>query len=197
MAQRLRRGEPRRRRWPFALFVGVAGLLLGLALWAHTPDMPAALLTERYAGPQSSFLDVGGVRTHVRDTGPPANNPDAIPLILIHGSLESLHVWDDWTKILAPRARVITVDLPGHGLTGTWARDEYTIDAYADFIEGGVCAARLGPEFISVGSLTKVQGLFALKCGWAVASPEIIARIHAANPQGDLGVSKQIGRAHV
>jgi len=68
-------------------------------------------------------------------------------------------------------------------------------EVYADFVgpnseDGGVSAVRLGPEFISVGSLTKVQGLFALKCGWMVAAPEIIARVNAASPQGDLGVSK-------
>ena len=63
-------------------------------------------------------------------------------------------------------------------------------EAYGDFVEGGAAAARLGPEFISVGSLTKVQGLFALKCGWAVGSAEMIAAINAAQPQGDLGVSK-------
>jgi hypothetical protein len=63
-------------------------------------------------------------------------------------------------------------------------------EAYADFVGEGVSAVQYGPEFISVGSLTKVQGLFALKCGWAVAAPEIIARVHAATPQGDLGVSK-------
>ena len=63
-------------------------------------------------------------------------------------------------------------------------------EVYADFLGDGVTAVRLGPEFISVGSLTKVQGLFALKCGWLVAAPEIIARVHLANPQGDLGVSK-------
>jgi aspartate/methionine/tyrosine aminotransferase len=63
-------------------------------------------------------------------------------------------------------------------------------EVYADFVGEGVSAVRLGPEFISVGSLTKVQGLFALKCGWMVAAPEIIARVHAASPQGDLGVSK-------
>jgi aspartate/methionine/tyrosine aminotransferase len=64
-------------------------------------------------------------------------------------------------------------------------------EAYADFVDGAVPpAARLGPEFISVGSLTKVQGLFALKCGWAVGAPEMIAAINAAQPQGDLGVSK-------
>jgi aspartate/methionine/tyrosine aminotransferase len=63
-------------------------------------------------------------------------------------------------------------------------------EVYADFVGEGVSAVRLGPEFIGVGSLTKVQGLFALKCGWLVAAPEIIARVHAARPQGDLGVSK-------
>ncbi len=63
-------------------------------------------------------------------------------------------------------------------------------EVYADFTGQGVYAAQLGPQFISVGSLTKVQGLFALKCGWAVASPEMVAAIQAATPQGDLGVSK-------
>ena len=58
-----------------------------------------------------------------------------MPLMLIHGSLESLHVWDGWVDELKDRYRLISVDLPGHGLTGAWARGEYTIEAYADFIE--------------------------------------------------------------
>ena len=130
MSPRRRRAELQARRWPYLLLV-VAGMLMGAILWAYTPDLPAETLGTRYAGEGSMFIDVGGVRTRVRDTG----NPDAIPLILIHGSLESLDVWDGWAQALAPRARVITVDLPGHGLTGTWARDEYTIEAYTDFIE--------------------------------------------------------------
>ena len=36
---------------------------------------------------------------------------------------------------LEDRYRLISVDLPGHGLTGTWPRGEYTIEAYTDFIE--------------------------------------------------------------
>jgi aspartate/methionine/tyrosine aminotransferase len=63
-------------------------------------------------------------------------------------------------------------------------------EVYADFIGPDASALRIAPDYISIGSLTKVQGLFALRCGWAVASPENIARISAANPQGDLGVSK-------
>lgn len=63
-------------------------------------------------------------------------------------------------------------------------------EAYADFAGPGASAVRMGPQFISVGSLTKVQGLFALKCGWAIGSADHIARIKAATPQGDYGVSK-------
>ena len=180
MAQRLRRGEPpRRRRWPFALFIGVAGVLLGVALWAHTPDMPADLLTQRYADPQSFFLDVGGVRTHVRDTGLDPGNPDAIPLILIHGSLESLHVWDGWAKALAPRARVIAVDLPGHGLTGTWERDEYTIDAYADFIE--VLADTLHLDRFALGGHS-MGG--AVAWSFAATRPERVSQLILVDSSG-------------
>lgn len=63
-------------------------------------------------------------------------------------------------------------------------------EVYADFIGREASALRVAPEFIVAGSLTKVQGLFALRCGWLVAAPEHVARIEAANPQGDLGVSK-------
>ena len=63
-------------------------------------------------------------------------------------------------------------------------------EVYADFIGPEASALRVAPEFIVAGSLTKVQGLFALRCGWLVAAPEHVARIEAANPQGDLGVSK-------
>lgn len=62
-------------------------------------------------------------------------------------------------------------------------------EVYADFADVG-SAVSVSDVFISAGSLTKVQGLFALKCGWAVGSKANIAAIHAANPQGDLGISK-------
>jgi pimeloyl-ACP methyl ester carboxylesterase len=112
------------------------GVLAGVALWAYTPTLPAEMLIARYADEPSRFIDVGGVHAHVRDQG----NPDGIPLVLIHGSLEELQVWEGWVRELAPpgaapQVRLISVDLPGHGLTGVWPRDEYTIDAYADFIE--------------------------------------------------------------
>jgi aspartate/methionine/tyrosine aminotransferase len=63
-------------------------------------------------------------------------------------------------------------------------------EVYGDFAGPHAAAATYSPDIISVGSLTKVQGLFALKCGWAIAAPDKIARILSASEQGDLGVSK-------
>ncbi|UYN94836.1 MAG: alpha/beta hydrolase [Enhydrobacter sp.] len=125
-----RRVEPPPRRWPPIVLL-VLGVLAGAMLWAYAPTLPPDLLVERYADERSRFLDIGGARAHVREEG----NPDGMPIVLLHGSLASLHVWEGWTAALKDRARLISVDLPGHGLTGAWPRDEYTIDAYADFVE--------------------------------------------------------------
>ena len=125
-----RRDEAPRRRWPLVLLFGLA-VLAGVALWAYAPSLPPEALIARYANDRSRFVDVGGVRAHVREQG----NPDGIPLVLIHGAMGSLHLWDGWVRELQDKAHLFTVDLPGHGLTGAWPRDEYTIEAYADFVE--------------------------------------------------------------
>jgi pimeloyl-ACP methyl ester carboxylesterase len=130
MPPRRRRDEAPRRRWP-VIVLFVLGVLAGVALWAYSPSLPAETLIARYANDRSKFIDVGGVRAHVREQG----YPDGIPVVLIHGSMGSLHMWEGWARELGNKARLISVDLPGHGLTGAWPRDEYTIEAYADFVE--------------------------------------------------------------
>lgn len=63
-------------------------------------------------------------------------------------------------------------------------------EVYGDFAGPAPAKAVLSPKIISVGSLTKAQGLFALKCGWAIAAPDEVRRILDASDQGDWGVSK-------
>jgi pimeloyl-ACP methyl ester carboxylesterase len=107
------------------------GGLSGVVLWAYAPDLPPEVLIQRYGQPPSTFVDVGGTRTHLRDEG----KADAMPLLLIHGSLGSLYEWQGWVGELKDRYRLIRVDLPGHGLTGAWSRGDYSIEAYTDFVE--------------------------------------------------------------
>jgi pimeloyl-ACP methyl ester carboxylesterase/glycosyltransferase involved in cell wall biosynthesis len=119
---------------------------LGAALWAYSPALPPEMLIARYANDASKFIDVAGARAHVRDQG----NPAGIPLVLIHGAGGSLHVWEEWVRELGTKARLISVDLPGHGLTGAWPRHEYTVDAYVDFVEALVDALNLD-RFVLAG----------------------------------------------
>jgi pimeloyl-ACP methyl ester carboxylesterase len=58
------------------------------------------------------FIIASGCATRVSDT---VKGDCAI--VLLHGYLESLDVWDDFTGLLAPHARVVAIDLPGHGIS--------------------------------------------------------------------------------
>lgn len=148
MAPRRRRDEAPPRRWPLYALFGLA-VFAGVAMWAYAPSLPPETLIARYANDRSRFVDVGGVKAHVREQG----NPDGVPIVLIHGSNGSLHMWEGWARELGREARVISVDLPGHGLTGPWPRDEYTVEAYADFIEVLIDTLRLEKVVVAGHSL--------------------------------------------
>lgn len=65
-------------------------------------------------------------------------------------------------------------------------------EVYADFAAetGAPPAGTLGPNILTVSSLTKVFGLFSLKFGWLAGDAALVARIRASAPDGDIGVSK-------
>ncbi len=116
--------------------VGVLLLLsaLGLSL-SRAPDRPVQTLVARWAPPPSDFVDVKGMVVHLRDEGP---RDDALPLLLLHGTSASLHTWEGWVRALKTQRRVISLDLPGFGLTGpfagSYAPDDYRGDSYARFV---------------------------------------------------------------
>ncbi len=43
------------------------------------------------------------------------------PVVLLHGFLENLHVWDDFTGFLKQSFKVLAVDLPGFGKTSVFS----------------------------------------------------------------------------
>ena len=96
--------------------------LLGVGVWLWTPDLPRAELEQRYARGPSDFVEVRGVRLHVRDDGPRS----APAVILLHGFGGSLHTWDAWAEGLADRYRVIRFDLHGTGLSAVDPEGDYT-----------------------------------------------------------------------
>ncbi|GAC1341042.1 MAG: alpha/beta fold hydrolase [Acetobacteraceae bacterium] len=106
---------------PYALIMLTIATAAALA-WLYTPDKPRPALEAEYAGPPSAFLDLAGIRLHLRDTGPRT----APAVILLHGFGASLQTWNDWATDLERDRRVIRYDLPGFGLTGPDPTGDYT-----------------------------------------------------------------------
>jgi len=143
------------RKW----FKRIAKLLAGVVLLALVllagfvavywePDRPVSSLEGRWAKEPSKFVEVEGLRVHVRDEGATA---DATPIVLLHGTSASLHTWDGWVERIGAERRVIRFDLPGFGLTGPPADGDFRIEAYVRRVVGLLDA--LGVErFVLVGN---------------------------------------------
>ncbi|WP_310475008.1 alpha/beta hydrolase [Sandarakinorhabdus sp.] len=127
-----------------AVFAGLIAVL-----WAvfATPDIPVATLKAKYANAASQFVELSpGSTIHVRDEGP----RDGFPVVLLHGSNSSLHTWEPWVQRLNAKGyRVITLDLPAHGLTGATREALYTNAAYVGIVEKLV--DRLGLQRFAIG----------------------------------------------
>ena len=111
------------------LLTGLVVLLLGSSFLISS-DLLRSDLVEKYRGENSFFYRLpSGAMAHIRDEG----NRDGPPVFLIHGSNASLHTWEPWVQELGDSYRLISFDLPGHGLTGQTLEDDYTIDGMARF----------------------------------------------------------------
>jgi pimeloyl-ACP methyl ester carboxylesterase len=118
------------------IFIAALGALFAIG---YAPDVPVAALEARWATPPSQFIDLAGMKVHIRDEGP---RDDPAPIVLIHGTSANLHTWDGWARELKANRRVISFDLPGFGLTGPSPDETYTISAYVRFV--GLLLDRLG-----------------------------------------------------
>lgn len=118
-----------KRLWWIGLLVGMAVSVFVWAAWE--PDRQLGQLLARWAPEPSTFLELDGMQVHMRDTGP---RNDPTPIVLLHGMASSLHSFEGWQTSLQDRRRVISVDLPGFGLTGPSPQGDYRIDAYTRFV---------------------------------------------------------------
>ena len=94
-------------------WVALIGAALLLAA-CGAADIPYETLRSKYASPASRWAELpGGLKVHYRDEG----NPAGRPVVLVHGYSASVHAWEPWVARLSGRYRLISLDLPGHGLT--------------------------------------------------------------------------------
>jgi pimeloyl-ACP methyl ester carboxylesterase len=116
----------------FLIIVGVVVALVAGAFWYFsTPDIARATLEAKYGTPPSAYVTLSdNARAHYRERGA----ADAPVLVLLHGSNASFLTWEPWSKALSDRYRVISVDLPGHGLTGAVPNKDYSQEGMVRFV---------------------------------------------------------------
>ncbi|OWW21027.1 alpha/beta fold hydrolase [Noviherbaspirillum denitrificans] len=117
-----------RPRWKKAAAVLLSAALLLGAGSLYRPDLPDAQVRAEYRLPQSRFIAVKGVPLHYVDEG------QGPVVVLIHGSGASLHAWEGVARQLRSTNRVVRVDLPGSGLSGFDAGNDYSIDTYIGYL---------------------------------------------------------------
>lgn len=60
------------------------------------------------------FAISNGIPVHILDT-----KKGDITILLLHGYLETLYIYSEFIELLQDKFRVIAIDLPGHGLSGS------------------------------------------------------------------------------
>ncbi len=124
-------------------------------------DIPREELESRYAKGLSQFLDLpDGTRIHFRDEG----LPEKPTIVLLHGFNGSLFNFERLVPFLIKDFRLISLDLPGFGLTGATPIADYSTEAFIDTVT--LLTKELGIEKFSIAGNSMGGGVawrYALK----------------------------------
>ena len=174
-----RSGSGKIKRWLKIAFLGLAGLLVlavvvSAALFLR-PDLSREQLGE-YVSADSRFLELpSGATVHYRDQGA----RDAPPVVLLHGGLGSLHNWEPWIPHLVESYRVVTLDLPAHGLTGRIPGDVYTRESMVEFV--GEVLGELGVDRFALAGHSMGGGVALL---YVLEHPAQVEALILIGPEG-------------
>ncbi len=139
------------RSLPKWIGMGVAVVILVLiAGWLalQRGDIDYDKLEAKYANSQSRFMDMpDGVHLHYRDEGLHSGPT----LVMVHGFSASLQAWSPWVARLGDHYRIISLDLPGHGLTRAPKGYAASIDGYADLVDQTALRLGSGP-YVVIGN---------------------------------------------
>lgn len=160
----------------YAALILVMFLFGGMALLLWTPDTLFEDMSVKYGNGASQFIELGNNnRLHYRDQGK-STGPT---LILIHGTSASLHTWEPLISRIGEQFRLVSLDLPGHGLTGANSQRDYSRQAMVSSI--WVLMDHLG-----ITSATLVGNSLGGSIAWASAldKPERVKSLVLLAPSG-------------
>ncbi len=151
-------------------------LILLAALYFWTPDKSKAELEKTYGSSNNAYITALGVNLHYQDTGPSKN---AIPILFLHGFGASLQTWDTWAQALSDDYRIISVDLPGFGLTGEDPSGIYTDQRSVEVLEAFL-------KELQISKVVLVGNSMGGKLAWQFTAryPNQVAKLVLISPDG-------------
>jgi len=163
-------------RTAFVIIMTSAAILIAGWLALRRADIPYHTLEAAYMLPDSQFMTLDeGLKIHYTDTG----SRDRSALVLIHGFSSSLHSWDAWRADLETDYRVITFDLPGHGLSRAEAAELANIGRFSEIIHE--VTRRLGIERFTLAGHS-MGGHTALQ--YALTHPDVLEGLILVDASG-------------
>lgn len=137
-------------------------------------DIPVEKIIEKYAYPNSQFMELDGMNVHYRINGDTGET-----VVLLHGTASSLHTWEAWTDELSKYYRVVSFDMPGFGITGPEPNGVYTRERYLKFL-GDVL------DRLEIDSCYMAGNSFGGYMTWSYAArnPERVKKIAILNSSG-------------
>ena len=151
-------------------------------------DIPREKLEKKYALGPSAFLMLNdGSRIHYRDEG--ANDESII--LMLHGFNGSLFNFESLVSLLKSHHRVVTIDLPGFGLTGSIPKSSYTFETYFEVITA--LSNHLNIEEFSILGNSMGGGI---AWRYALKYPEIVSNVILLSSSGfeDTYQKKELNR---
>jgi pimeloyl-ACP methyl ester carboxylesterase len=164
----------------------LTAFLILAAFYLWTPDKPKAELEKIYSSPKTAYVSALGVKMHYQDTGP-SKNPT--PILFLHGFGSSLQTWDSWSEDLSKEYRVISVDLPGFGLTGEDPSGIYTDARSVEVLEAFLKELQI-PQVVLVGN--SMGGKFAWQ--FTARYPDQVAKLVLISPDGYASPGMEYGK---
>jgi pimeloyl-ACP methyl ester carboxylesterase len=167
-------------RWLLGGLLGLVGLVALIAVGGYfalkRADIPYETLAAQYESGDSRYAELpGGIRMHYREQG----KADGPTLLLLHGFSASLHTWEPWVARLGGEYHIVSLDLPGHGLTRAPAGYQASIEAFAEAVHA-FTAERGLTRFALAGN--SMGGNVAWE--YALAHPEQVAALILVDASG-------------
>lgn len=106
-------------------------------------------------------------------------NPNGKNLLLIHGGGDSQSVWDIWLDSLKSDYRIITFDLPGHGLSDPLPNADYSISKFVEYTKSVVDGLNLSNFILGGHSFGGETALY-----YVLANPGKVQKLLLVCPGG-------------